>query len=124
MQKSYKAYNGTDLTFERVKFILNQGNYIEAIKTYRSITGAMLKEAKDAIDQNCANRNEGGQMHIEYNRAVNFFAQFFKPDTKGLLKALECAIDNWETLGFDSPVKACEKVLINFGASIHAPCSC
>ena len=84
----------------------------------------MLKEAKDAIDQNCAKRNPQGQMYIDYSSAVAYFEPFFKPDTKGLLEALTCAIDNWETLGFDSPVKACEKVLINFGASIHAPCGC
>jgi ribosomal protein L7/L12 len=35
---------------EKVNALLERGNIIEAIKAYREITGAGLKEAKDAID--------------------------------------------------------------------------
>lgn len=112
----YKNYDGSDLTFDKVQMILGRGNYIEAIKTYRTITGKMLKESKDAIDNNCAFKNAVGHMSIDYTRSIKFFEQFFKPSSDGLLEALTCAIENWEVLGYDAPVKACQAVLNNFGS--------
>jgi ribosomal protein L7/L12 len=40
----------TDPRLGRVGELLRQGKRIEAIKAYREITGAGLKEAKDAVD--------------------------------------------------------------------------
>ncbi|MFJ8585743.1 ribosomal protein L7/L12 [Streptomyces sp. NPDC093595] len=40
----------TDPRLGRVGELLRQGQRIEAIKAYREITGAGLKEAKDAVD--------------------------------------------------------------------------
>ncbi|MBC8043781.1 MAG: ribosomal protein L7/L12 [Rhizobacter sp.] len=33
-----------------IEQLIRQGNQIEAIKRYRDLTGAGLKEAKDAVD--------------------------------------------------------------------------
>ncbi|MFC7303833.1 ribosomal protein L7/L12 [Streptomyces monticola] len=40
---------GTELS--RVTDLLDRGRKIEAIKVYREVTGAGLKEAKDAVDR-------------------------------------------------------------------------
>ena len=121
MDKIYKDNHGADLTFARVRGILNQGLYIETIKTLRCITSWGLREAKDAVDQNCSYKNVHGSMAIDYDRAVKYFEQFFKPSTEGLLETLKIAIDHWETLGYASPVKACEAILINFGLEVMHP---
>ena len=119
--KIYKNSDGSDLTLDKVMTILGRGNYIEAIKTYRTIHGSMLKESKDAIDNNCAYKNALGQMTIDYSRSVRYFEKFFKPSSDGLLEALECAVENWEVLGYDTPVLACQAVLNNFGAPVYSP---
>ncbi|MEU2429162.1 ribosomal protein L7/L12 [Streptomyces sp. NPDC007861] len=41
----------TDARLERVAALVREGRKIEAIKVYREITDAGLKEAKDAVDR-------------------------------------------------------------------------
>lgn len=42
--------SATENKFFQVEYFLSQGNKIEAIRAYRILTGATLKEAKDAIE--------------------------------------------------------------------------
>ncbi|GAA2482262.1 hypothetical protein GCM10010406_18150 [Streptomyces thermolineatus] len=42
---------GTEEAPDRVRALLQEGKKVQAVKAYREITGADLKEAKDAVDR-------------------------------------------------------------------------
>lgn len=114
--KSTIYVNGISINFADIKYDIEKNNYIGAIRHYRSITGSGLKESKDKIDS----FRSGNSFNII--GCTEMFMQFFKdevevPDTdvEVLRKALNVMLDNHKILGYNSPIKACMLVLMNYG---------
>lgn len=114
MENVYKGYNDQKITFDSIKDGLRQSLYISTIRDLRYISKMGLKEAKDKIDAACAIRATDGSITLDYEKGVKFFEQYFKTEESNLKKAMGCAIDNWEVMGFSSAVQACQTILNNF----------
>jgi hypothetical protein len=106
-----KDINGVTLEMIQTAIKLNQ--FITLIKHYRTITGADLKAAKDAIEINCLDLSR----NVKPNETIRFFEKYFytfSVSTEQLKKSLDLVLENWNLLGFKSPHQACQTVLDNF----------
>lgn len=119
-------------------------NRIMAIKYLRYVSGMSLKEAKDAIENNCCIYDGTSRFYtLDYGKLIAFFQTWLKPiptqeeieasisrkavedyifeqnqivvnRKHKLLKAFQCAIENSEVLGYKTDIDACQAILNNF----------
>ena len=91
------------------------GDKIEAIKVYRTCTGAGLKESKDAVEAN----NKDVETLLKLFE--KYFPDYVEPENpqvtqenQDIVKGVEFALANWRILGFKYKFDAVRLVIDNF----------
>ena len=96
-----------EITMNDVLKAAKENQKIQLIKFYRKLSGKGLKESKDIVEtaeDNCK---------FNIDAIIELFEKYVNGKMSALKDGIECVLQNYETLGFDSIFNAVRCVIDN-----------